>query len=74
MKIPPNYGLAYSNKFEAVFKTLADEYELPFIPFFLEDIVTDLTLLQKDELHPTADAQVLILKKLLPTIHAELIK
>ncbi len=74
MKIPPNYGLAYSNKFEAVFKALADKYELPFIPFFLEDIITDLKLLQEDELHPTAEAQPLILKKLLPIISAELIK
>jgi len=72
MKIPPNYGVAYSNKFESVFKELADQYQLTFIPFFLENIVIDRKLLQEDELHPTAKAQSLILEAILPTITAEL--
>ncbi len=74
MKIPPNYGIAYSNKFEAVFKDLADKYELPFIPFFLENVIVDLGLLQEDELHPTAEAQPLILEKILPVVSTELRK
>ncbi len=68
MKIPPNYGAAYSKKFESAFSELAEKYQLPFIPFFLENIVTDLKLLQEDELHPTAEAQPLLLKSVLPTI------
>jgi len=43
-------------------------YQLAFIPFFLENIVTDLKLLQEDELHPTAEAQPLLLKSILPTV------
>lgn len=74
MKIPPNYGMAYSNQFEKVFKDLAVEYQLPFIPFFLESIIEDLTLLQEDELHPTAEAQPLLLKKVLPVIQAQIKK
>jgi len=72
MKIPPNYGAAYSEKFEAVFTNLAEEYQLPFIPFFLEDIIENFDYLQADELHPTASAQPLLLKKVLPTIKKEL--
>jgi len=68
MKIPPNYGVAYSKKFEGAFSELAEKYQLAFIPFFLENIVTDLTLLQEDELHPTAEAQPLLLKSVLPTV------
>jgi len=68
MKIPPNYGVAYSKKFESAFSELAEKYKLPFIPFFLENIVTDLKLLQEDELHPTAEAQPLLLKNVLPTV------
>ncbi len=56
MKIPPNYGATYSEKFEAVFTNLAEEYKLPFIPFFLEDIIENFDYLQEDELHPTASA------------------
>ncbi len=72
MKIPPNYGAIYSQKFEAIFKDLAEEYKLPFIPFFLEDIIENFDYLQEDELHPTASAQPLLLKKVLPTIRKEL--
>ncbi len=74
MKIPPNYGIAYSKQFEAIFKDLAEKYQLPFIPFFLENIVEDLKLLQEDELHPTAEAQPLILEKILPVVSTELNK
>ena len=72
MKIPPNYGMAYSEKFEAIFTNLAEEYKLPFIPFFLEDIIENFDYLQADELHPTASAQPILLKKVLPTIKKEL--
>ncbi len=72
MKIPPNYGVAYSQQFESLFVDLAKEYKLSFVPFFLENIIQDLKLLQEDELHPTAEAQPLILKTLLPIITAEL--
>lgn len=66
MKIPPNYGMAYSQQFEAIFADVAKEYKLPFIPFFLEGVVEKLELLQEDELHPTAEAQPILLKKVLP--------
>lgn len=72
MKIPPNYGLAYAEKFEGIFSNLAKEYELPFIPFFLEGIIEKLDLLQEDELHPTAAAQPYILNKVLPTLKKQL--
>lgn len=72
MKIPPNYGATYSEKFEAVFTDLAEEYKLPFIPFFLEGIIENYDYLQADELHPTASAQPLLLKKVLPMIRKEL--
>ena len=72
MKIPPNYGTAYANKFESIFTDLADEYKLPFVPFFLENVIEDLKLLQEDELHPTAEAQPLILEEILPVVHSVL--
>lgn len=72
MKIPPNYGAAYSKRFESAFSELAEKYKLPFIPFFLESIIEDLKLLQEDELHPTAEAQPLLLKSILPIVRDEL--
>ena len=34
MKIPPNYGVAYSKKFEGAFSELAEKYQLPLPPSF----------------------------------------
>lgn len=68
MKIPPNYGPIYSERFEAQFAELADDYELPFIPFFLENIIRDANYFQADRLHPTAEAQPIILDSILPTL------
>ena len=68
MKIPPNYGPIYSERFEAQFAELADTYELPFIPFFLENIIRDAHYFQADRLHPTAEAQPIILDSVLPTL------
>ena len=73
MKIPPNYGEVYSRKFESQFVELADSYQLPFIPFFLEDVIEKLELLQEDELHPTAEAQPILLEKVLPTLSSKLL-
>lgn len=68
MKIPPNYGPLYSERFEALFAQLANDYKLPFIPFFLEKIIRDASYFQADRLHPTAAAQPIILESILPTI------
>lgn len=68
MKIPPNYGALYSERFEAQFSQLAKDYKLPFIPFFLEKIIRDAKLFQADRLHPTAEAQPIILESILPTL------
>ena len=53
--LPPNYGPDYIKGFDAIFRDLAREHKLPFIPFLLSDIVTkDLHYFQRDGIHPTA--------------------
>ena len=70
--LPPNYGQAYNRRFEAVFEELAAEYRLPYIPFLLDGVATDFDLMQADGIHPTAEAQPLILKNVLPVIQESL--
>ena len=72
IKIPPNYGPAYTEKFEEQFVTLASDYQLPFIPFFLENIVGKSSNFQADQLHPNAEAQPLILETILPVLETVL--
>ena len=55
MTLPPNYGAEYINGFQKIFRDLAAEHKLTFIPFLLSDIVTrDLRYFQADGIHPTA--------------------
>ncbi|MFZ5594076.1 MAG: arylesterase [Pseudomonadota bacterium] len=62
MRLPPNYGPAYTKKFHDVYTGLADRYRIPLVPFLLEGVATDFSLMQSDGLHPTAEAQPMILE------------
>lgn len=62
MKIPPNYGMKYTEQFTNTYVNLANTYKTSFIPFFLEGIADKFALVQADGLHPTAEAQVIILR------------
>ncbi|SRR5579883_1883706 len=55
MTLPPNYGPEYVSGFQKIYKDLAAEHKLVFIPFLLSDIITkDLRYFQPDGIHPTA--------------------
>ncbi len=61
MRIPPNYGPAYTQKFQSIFGELAARYDVTLIPFLLDGVAGDRTLIQDDGLHPSAEAQPRIL-------------
>lgn len=54
MMVPPNYGEEYSEAFAKVFPDLAEEYDLPFMPFLLEEVAAVPELNQADGIHPNA--------------------
>lgn len=66
--IPPNYGQAYRDAFKGVFTELADTYDVPLVPFLLEDIALDDSLMQDDDIHPTAEAQGQLLENVWPIL------
>lgn len=68
MQIPPNYGARYSNQFKALYGTLAEKNELGLVPFLLEGIGGNEALVQRDGIHPTAEAQPIIVKNVLPEL------
>jgi len=57
MRIPPNYGPTYTSEFHALYADLAQQHGLPLVPFFLEGIALDDSLMQDDGIHPNAAAQ-----------------
>lgn len=68
MQIPPNYGARYSSQFKALYEKLAEKNELELIPFLLKGIGGDETLMQRDGIHPTVEAQSIIVKNVLPEL------
>jgi acyl-CoA thioesterase-1 len=70
--IPSNYGPRYSRAFEAAFRDVAEEQEIPWVEFFMDGIALNDDLLQADRIHPTAEAQPLLLDNAWPLISATL--
>lgn len=66
--IPPNYGSSYRDAFRSSYTELADTYDVPLIPFILENIALDEALMQGDGIHPTAEAQPRILENVWPEL------
>ena len=68
MKIPPNYGKAYTQAFEKVFAQVAKQQKVAFVPFFLEGVGGNNQLMQADNIHPNAQAQDKLLQNVWPTL------
>jgi acyl-CoA thioesterase-1 len=68
IKLPPNYGPRYTRRFFGLYESLAQEYELARVPFLLEDVALKPELMQSDGLHPTAEAQPIVLEQVWPTL------
>ncbi len=60
IKIPPNYGMRYNKMFNDIFLAVSKQENIPLMPFFIEDIATNQTLMQADGIHPNQQAQALI--------------
>lgn len=68
MRIPPNYGPRYTRAFEEAFSTVAEEKQVPFVPFFLEGVGGVPELMQADGIHPAAAAQDKLLENVWPAL------
>ena len=61
MRIPPNYGQQYTERFADVYVRLAQQYKINLLPFLLSGIENNRAMFQADGLHPVANAQPVIL-------------
>jgi acyl-CoA thioesterase-1 len=61
MQIPPNYGQEYTRKFQAAFAEVARSQKVAIVPFLLEGFADRREMFQPDGIHPTAQAQPLML-------------
>lgn len=68
MRIPPNYGEAYTGEFFEMYERLAKELSLPLIPFLLEGVAAQSGLNQVDGVHPTAEGYTIVAQNVFQTL------
>jgi acyl-CoA thioesterase I len=68
MKLPPNYGVEYTNDFESMYPALASKYQVVLLPFFLDGVAGSSSLNQADGIHPTGEGYRIIVEKVLEKV------
>lgn len=71
MRIPPNYGPNYSEKFHSIYGELAAEHDIFLLPFFLDGVALNEGLMQPDGIHPNGDAQPVLMQNVWRTLCPE---
>jgi len=73
MRIPPNYGPDYTEKFHTSFAAVAKATHAALVPFLFDGFAERREMFQSDGLHPAIEAQSLMLdnvwKALKPLLH-----
>ena len=68
MLAPRNFGPEYAQQFDGLYKRLAEKYNVPLYPFFLDGVAQDVALNQADGLHPNPKGVDIIVERLLPFV------
>lgn len=72
MRVPPSYGPDYSEGFHALYARLAEDMNVPLIPFILEDVAGRPALNLPDGIHPTAEGHEILAETVLPYVERAL--
>lgn len=68
MRIPPNYGADYTERFFALYPKIAGDTRVPLVPFLLDKVIARPDWFQADRIHPTAAAQQTLLDTVWPQL------
>ena len=72
MKIPPNYGPDFAQTYQRVYDDLGALDQVVLVPFFLAEVIFKPAMMQNDGLHPTAEAQPMLLEHVWPYVRSAL--
>ncbi len=70
MRLPPNYGPAYTDGFQAVYERVAREAEVEFVPFYIDGVGGVPELNHPDGIHPLPEGHERIADNLEPALRA----
>jgi acyl-CoA thioesterase I len=68
MKASTNWGTEYQQQFDAIYPALAQKYNVPLYPFFLDGVALDPKLNQPDMLHPNPAGVAVIVDRIAPAV------
>lgn len=68
MRAHPGLGAAYVGKFDSLYPALAETYQVPLYPFFLEGVAAVPSLNQSDGMHPNPEGVARIVARILPSV------
>jgi acyl-CoA thioesterase-1 len=74
MEAPPNFGAAYTSEFREVYRQLAHEHDVAFVPFYLEGVAGISSLNIEDGIHPNAEGSRIIEKTVWSALEPLLVK
>jgi len=74
--LPPNYGAAYTERFQALYGEVAEQHQALLVPYFMRGVALVEGMMQDDGVHPTAAGQPVLLDNvwvvLEPVLEADL--
>lgn len=68
MIAPPNMGGDYSTRYNEIYPRLAEKYDLPLYPFFLDGVVAVSGTQLEDGMHPNARGVAIMVERSLPAV------
>jgi acyl-CoA thioesterase-1 len=68
MLAPPNLGREFVDEFNVIYPALANLYDIPLYPFFMDGVVGNPDLFLPDGIHPTAQGIDVIVGKIAPKV------
>lgn len=68
IQLPPNYGAAFNDGFQAVFQEIAETQQVTLVPTLLAGVAEHWESMQPDGLHPVAAAQPRMLDNVWPAL------
>jgi len=66
--LPPDYGPDYVNAFTATYPELAKKYNVPVLPFLLQNVYGVQGLMQADNTHATDKGNAIVARNVLPLV------
>jgi len=68
MLAPPNMGEDYEAAFNRIYPELAESYDIPLYPFFLDGVAAEPALNLDDGIHPNAEGIGVMVERMTPHI------